>query len=428
LCCKSGQTWPVEATGQADWQSSSFAKAPPFCIQFFVCFHNLTTNNHEFSSGSPELNPPVLLREVLQHPPSESDHLTIRVKGLAEPSSQMETSNSPILFEDLQVGTVVFQPLTDAASSADDATYKISRTEDGRFCAFSDGSYGTKRKVNGQAGMALVYWRQWLPACWTSARDQTGRHPNGDFVKQAWAYKHSTGSIAMEGIGVLEGIHAANKEISRDLHVLKAHSCTVTVRATTDCKTILFHMARTRPIDEKVEKTVSRQLIKRIKEEMQMLQGHDIKVITELHWCPRNRVVQLSLADDLAHKAMTSGMGYSNANGETWSCDIKSDMALETELLESGAPEPDDAPDAHGRRTEPSKSDKARIGRGTKKERRIAGRPQAPRLGRLARPTLIPVTTLNCLYPRFHCLRSLGRTHQPTTKANELPSSSEFGA
>lgn len=234
----------------------------------------------------------------------------------------------PILFEDLEVGTVVIQNPTDAVEAARDAAFNISKTKDVQFCPFSDGSY---YYVGGLGGVGLVCRRQWLPDGWGS--DQTGTHPNGDFAKQAWAYENSTGVNEMEGIGVLEGIHAANKAITRDLQALKAHDCTVTVRATTDSDAILHHISSQRKTKEKAEKTISQRLIKRIKEEMKMLQGHGVKVIAELHWCPRNKVAQLKLADGLAYEAMRTGEGFCNATQEVWSKDIKSDMAHDIETL-----------------------------------------------------------------------------------------------
>lgn len=201
----------------------------------------------------------------------------------------------PILFEGLEVGTVVIQPPKDAVEAANDAAYNISKTKDAQLCPFSDGSYCDS---NGRGGVGLVCRRQWLPDGWTP--DQPGSHPNGDFVKHAWAYTHCTGSMDMEGIGILEAIHLANKTIARQLHVLKAHDCTVTVRVTTDCLSMLRRIATHRKIKEKARKTVTMQLVKKIKGEIQMLQSHGIKVTAELHWCPRNKVAQLIVADELA--------------------------------------------------------------------------------------------------------------------------------
>lgn len=237
----------------------------------------------------------------------------------------------PILLKDLEVGTVVIQNRHDAVKAATDAAYNISSSKDAQLCPFSDGSY---RPKSGRGGVGVVCRRQWLPDGWTS--DQTGTNPNGDLFKQAWAYKYTPGILEMEGIGVLEGIHVANKTIARDLDVLKAHNCTVTVRVTTDCDLMLRHIANKRSTKYIDESTVSLQLIKNIKEELQMLQGHGIKVIAELHWCPRNRVAQLIVADQLAHEAMKRGLGYCNATQGMWSKDIKSDMALDIETLAAG--------------------------------------------------------------------------------------------
>lgn len=277
----------------------------------------------------------------------------------------------PILFKNLEVGKVVIQTeSTEAIQVARTAASKLSSAKDTQFCPFSDGSHGRHgRHGNGPGGVGLVYKRQWLPDRWTS--DQTGTHPNGDFVKQAWSYTRAVGSMVMEGVGVLEGLHAANKTITRDTHLLKAHGSMVTVRGITDCEGILRHISSKSPVKKKATQTVPPQLIKRIKEEMQMLQSHGVKVIVELHWCPRNKVPQLGMADKLAGQAMSTGLGYSNVNQESWGRDIKSDMAREIEPMVSGAHWSGQTPEAHNPRTElPKNTTKSRSAR--KRERRRA--------------------------------------------------------
>ncbi|KAH8766037.1 hypothetical protein F5883DRAFT_522491 [Diaporthe sp. PMI_573] len=261
----------------------------------------------------------------------------------------------PVLLKDLVVGKVVIQlKPTEAIQTARDADSKIpeSSTKNTQFCTFSDGSHN--RRGDDQGGVGLVYRRHWLPDGWTS--EQTGTHPNGEFVKQAWSYTRTFGSIALEGVGVLEGLHAANKTITHNLQVLKAHDSTVTFRGITDCQSILHHIARRSPSSKKAKHTVPQPLIKRIKEEMQMLQSHGVKVIVELHWCPRNKVPQLGMADKLAGQAMRTGLGYCNVSQESWGRGIKSDMAREIESMVLGAPWSGQAPEAHEPRTERSKN------------------------------------------------------------------------
>ncbi|POS74479.1 hypothetical protein DHEL01_v207131 [Diaporthe helianthi] len=175
---------------------------------------------------------------------------------------------------------------------------------------------------------------------WTS--DQTGTHSNGDFFKQAWSYEHAAGNLVLEGIGVLEGFHAANKVITRDLQVLKSHDSTVTVKVTSDCLSIIRHLAINTPLKAKAMRKVPQNLFQMIKEEIKMLHGHGLTVNVELHWCPRNRVPPLQKADQLAYKAMTTGDGYSNAHEEFWSNTIKSDMADEISVMVSEIPPPNE--------------------------------------------------------------------------------------
>lgn len=57
------------------------------------------------------------------------------------------------------------------------------------------------------------------------------------------------GPLAMEAIGILESLHAANQQIARHITLLKLHSSSVPVRVSTDCQADLLHIARTRDAD-----------------------------------------------------------------------------------------------------------------------------------------------------------------------------------
>lgn len=237
------------------------------------------------------------------------------------------------------MGKVVIQKPTEAINAARDAAFTLSTPNEVRFCTFSDGSYKYER-----GGVGLVYRRQWLPKEW--APEQQPTDPNRDFVKTAWPYARAIGSMVMEGVGVLKGLQAANKAIRRDLHVLKAQHCTITVRGTTDCAAILRHIARNDPT---WRTTIPSELIKMIKLEIQQLHSHGIRVIVELHWCPRNEIPQLELADKLAGHAMAGLVRCYNTKQDCWVTVARFDMAQDIERLAFGAACSDQAAKAHER-------------------------------------------------------------------------------
>lgn len=229
----------------------------------------------------------------------------------------------PVFVDGQVVGKAILHSgPAEAIKAATEAAFTISKTNHVQFCPFSDASHGG---YNGRGGVSVVYRRQWLPDGWTS--DQAGTHPDGDFCKRAWSYTRCIGIHALEAVGVLESLHAANKVIARDLQVLKDHDCTVTVKCTTDSREALRHIA-SRRVGQIPALPV--ELVKRIKQEMQMLHGHGIKVKVELHWCQRNNVPQLCIADQLAGMAKRGGHGYSKADRAHW---VKSDLADEIESL-----------------------------------------------------------------------------------------------
>lgn len=273
----------------------------------------------------------------------------------------------PILIGALEVGKVVIQEPTDAIRTARDSAFTISTTNDTRFCPFSDGSHHKDR-----GGVGLAYRRHWLPKEWAPEQPK-GLGPSDDFIQKSWPYARSSGNMVMEGIGVLEGLHAANEAIRRDLHVLKGQNCTIMVRGTTDCEAILRHIARNIPTRAKAERTVPSQLIKRIKIEIQELSSHGVKVNVELHWCPRNKVLPLSLADKLAGRTMANGFGFTNVTQDCWVWGVKSDMTLDIEPLVCGAAHSDQTAEAD----EPPAAGPSTIGKSRKerkKERRRAAR------------------------------------------------------
>lgn len=290
----------------------------------------------------------------------------------------------PILIGGLEVGKVVIQKPTDAIRTARDSAFTISTTNDTRFCPFSDGSHNKDR-----GGVGLVYRRNWLPKEW-APEQPTGPGPSDHFFQISWPYARSSGNMVMEGIGVLEGLHAANETIRRDLHVLKAQTCTIIVRGTTDCEAILRHIARNGPIKAKAERTVPSQLIKRIRIEIQQLSSHGVKVNVELHWCPRNKVLPLLLADKLAGRAMANGFGFTNVKHNRWVWAMKSDMTLDIEPLVCGAPRSDQTADAQ----EPPAAGPSTTGK-SRKERKERWR--AERAANVATAASIPQLQLPSL-------------------------------
>lgn len=280
-----------------------------------------------------------------------------------------DKADRPVFVDGLEVGKVIFHPgATEAVEAATSAAFDISSTKYVQFCVFSDGSYGVQ---DGQGGVSVVHRRQWLPSGWGS--DQTGTHPNGDFNKQAWSYKPSIDSNAMEAVGLLESCHAANKAITRDLQALKNHDCKVTVKCTTDSTEVLRRIA---DLKSKPLRGLPTKLIDRIKQEIQMLHGHGIEVLVELHWCPRNQVPQPHTADELAGIAMATGRGYTNNTDEVvWRKSIKSDMTLEiNELLFVEPSPPEKAPTTSDQPTAPPEGPKEKGRRARKRERRRAQR------------------------------------------------------
>lgn len=188
----------------------------------------------------------------------------------------------------------------------------VSTHDDIQISTFSDGSHS--RENHGGVGMA--YKRRWLPKEWTHETADPASDCV-DMVEQAWAYGYAVGAMTMEGVGVLESLYAANDEITRHLAILQKHASTVKVRITTDCQPILEQIARSTEMIERKEKFMPPELCNRMKEMIVTLQGHGIQVVVEMHWSPRNAVLQLWRADQLAGRAMRTGLGYSKET--SWS-------------------------------------------------------------------------------------------------------------
>ncbi|KAG8158361.1 hypothetical protein KVR01_012122 [Diaporthe batatas] len=266
----------------------------------------------------------------------------------------------PILLDGLEVGKAIIQPDTQAIDDAETAAFVISCTNEVRICLFCDGSFGM-----GRGGVALVSRTHWLPFGWRSG--DTAKLPYWHFSQQAWPYPSATGSMAMEGVGILEAFHEANKIIARDLLVLKEHNGIVTVKITSDCVSMIRHVANNAVVKERTMRTVPPKLIKMIKEEIQMLHGHGIKLTAELHWCPRNKVPQLLEADRLAYDSMRKCWGF---DGEDWNRTIKSDM--DPSEAETSAP-----PKAPPKTPAPMGKSKAAKRRATKRAAREAAKATA---------------------------------------------------
>lgn len=240
-----------------------------------------------------------------------------------------DIENLPIVVEGRTVGTAIIKhDRKQATSSAYAAASHISTPDDIQFCSFSDGSHGKEHR----GGVALAYKHQWLPQKW--ATESTG--PSGDTVLKAWPYGHAVGSMAMECVGVLESLCAANEELERHLPVLTKHSSTVTVKATTDSQMALQYVSRGTLTPFQARKLPPR-LIKQIHDLILALQDHQIKVVVELHWCPRNAVPQLWKADEMAGQAMRSGFGYCNITNRLWTEAIESATMKQLEPVLSGA-------------------------------------------------------------------------------------------
>lgn len=190
----------------------------------------------------------------------------------------------------------------------------MSTPHDIRFGAFCDGSH---RKDRG-GGVALVYNKLWLPQECTDGPTDASR---GWHVKKAWWYGESAGQLVMEAIGVLESLYAANEEIKQHLAVLEKHGSTVLVKVTTDCQSVLRRITATKPGGARARTRFPPLLYQQIKEMIVTLQGYGIRVVVEMHWCPRNAVPHMLTADELAGEAMETGRG---CNKGTWSEGIKS--------------------------------------------------------------------------------------------------------
>ncbi|KAK2606596.1 hypothetical protein N8I77_005333 [Diaporthe amygdali] len=246
-----------------------------------------------------------------------------------------EAKQLPILVEGRNVGKVVIENNASRAIKASRlAAYHVSTPTNTQFCSFSDASYGNRGNMH-FGGVALVYRWQWLPREWAS--DRTAADPSEVFVEQAWAYGHAVGIEVMEGVGVAESLSAADEAIKRQLSVLKKNNCALTVKVTTDNMSVLQHVASTKPMSAKLKTTIPPALINHIKQQVLMLQNHGVTVVVELHWCPRNKVPQLTRADQLAGKAMKTGLGYCNIIGNKWSKATESSMMKRLLTSLSGA-------------------------------------------------------------------------------------------
>lgn len=239
----------------------------------------------------------------------------------------------PIIVEGRSVGQVIIQPDRESAIRlATAAATHISTPNDIQFCSFSDASSSQGPEYRG--GVGLVYKWRWLPQGWVAGRAATD--PAEDMVEKAWPYGYAVGTLVVEGVGILESLHAANEEIKRHRSVLAKHASTVKVKVTTDCQAILHHICRTTPTADKTKKRLPPQLIKNVKDLILSLQDHKIEVAVELHWCPRNMVPQLMRADELAGEARRSGMSYCNATGDFWSEATESVIMKKLEPMLSG--------------------------------------------------------------------------------------------
>lgn len=237
--------------------------------------------------------------------------------------------DGPVLFDGRVVASVVINhDRAQATKSAHAAATHVSTPDNVQFCAFSDGSHGHGHR----GGVGLAYRRQWLPKGWA----EDGETHSGDMVKKAWPFEHSAGAQVMEGVGVMESLHAANEELERYLPVLTERARAVTVRATTDNQGVLRYIAAA-TLTPKQEKKLPRELVKKIHDLILALHDHGIKVAVELHWCPRNAVPQLVTADDLAGEAMKTGLGFCNLTQSSWFEGAKSVIMKELQPRLMGA-------------------------------------------------------------------------------------------
>lgn len=63
-----------------------------------------------------------------------------------------------------------------------------------------------------------------------------------EFPGNVQASLAAVGSLTMEGIVVLESLHAANEQIKQHLPKLKKYSSTLNIKVPTDCQAILRHI------------------------------------------------------------------------------------------------------------------------------------------------------------------------------------------
>ncbi|KAG6354459.1 hypothetical protein INS49_004476 [Diaporthe citri] len=220
-----------------------------------------------------------------------------------------------------------------AIESANAAASHVSTPDDIQFCTFSDGSHSNDTENWG--GVALAYRQNWLPQGWAAEREATycgglivesaWSFVPSDMVAKAWPFGYAVGSLVMEGVGVLESLHAANEELD-----------TVVVRAMTDCQELLQYTSKA-TLTASQAKRLPRRLVKHMHDLILALQDHGIPVVVELHWCPRNSVPQLLTADALAGEAMRSGLGYCNVTQNFWSKAMESVTMKQLEPMLSEA-------------------------------------------------------------------------------------------
>lgn len=214
-----------------------------------------------------------------------------------------------------------------AMELAEAAAYHVSTPTDVQFCTFSDGSWSNDPKQS-RGGVGLVYRCKWLPKEWSP--EQKATNPGGDTVEKtwpfglagmvhkAWPFGYAIEAAAMEGVGVLESLCAANEELKQHLPVLKQHTSTVMVKAITDCQEILQSVSKG-TLTANQAKRLPPHLFSQMHDLIVEMQSHGITVVVELHWSPRNSVPQLVAADAIAGKAMKTGLGYCNVTQNLWS-------------------------------------------------------------------------------------------------------------
>lgn len=214
-----------------------------------------------------------------------------------------------------------------AMELAEAAAYHISTPNDIQFCTFSDGSWSNDPKQS-RGGVGLVYRCKWLPKKWSP--EQKATNHGGDTVEKtwpfglagmvhkAWPFDYAIEAAAMEGVGVLESLCAANEELKQHLPVLKQHTSTVMVKVITDCQEILQSVSKG-TLTANQAKRLPPRLLSQMHDLIVEMQGHGITVVVELHWSPRNSVPQLIAADAIAGKAMKTGLGYCNVTQNLWS-------------------------------------------------------------------------------------------------------------